>query len=262
MNTKFLSLILVLILLFILNACSPASAVTPTEEVPAAGLNGQGHQELQIDDVQVEVGVGSPIPVHVQVSGSLLDTCAQVEYSAIKQDGSNFLIQLSSLPGSGDNCVSDPLPFRMSIPLNSIDLPVGDYSVAVNGTHAEFKLDSGHSTAAPRTADMPILKDEVQIDSLNMEVGVGSPIPVKAIVSGNLPLTCAQLGEVRLHRDGTTFTVRLVVYLPAQTDCAEDSIPFQLEIPLNIVNLPEGPYDVNINGVTASFDPRTVPASP
>jgi hypothetical protein len=85
---------------------------------------------------------------------------------------------------------------------------------------------------------------------------------VKAIVSGNLPLVCAQLGELRLHRDGTTFFVRLVAYLPAQTDCAEDSIPFRLEIPLNIVNLPEGPYVVDVNGATASFDPRTTPVGP
>ena len=101
----------------------------------------------------------------------------------------------------------------------------------------------------------------LQIDDLHVEVGVGSPIPVKAIVSGNLPLACAQLGEIRVHRQDTSFFVQLVAYLPAQTDCAEDSIPFRLEIPLNIVNLPAGPYNVNVNGATATFDPRTVPAS-
>jgi hypothetical protein len=147
MKTKLLSLLLGFTLVFILNACSPSSAVIPTEEVPQPGLNGQGYQELQIDDVQVEVGVGSPIPVHVHVSGSL-------------------------------------------------------------------------------------------------------------------PHTCAQVSEVRLHRDGTSFFVRLVAYLPAETDCAEDSIPFRLEIPLNVVGLPEGPYVVNVNGTTVIFDPRATPASP
>src|SRR5688572_20296168 len=101
----------------------------------------------------------------------------------------------------------------------------------------------------------------LQIDDLHVEVGAGSPIPVKAIVSGNLPLACAQLGEIRVHRQDTSFFVQLVAYLAAQTDCAEDSIPFRLEIPLNIVNLPAGPYNVNVNGATSTFDPRTVPAS-
>ena len=101
----------------------------------------------------------------------------------------------------------------------------------------------------------------LQIDDVHVEVGAGSPIPVKAIVSGNLPLACAQLGEIRVHRQDTSFFVQWLAYLPAQTDCAEDSIPFRLEISLNIVNLPAGPYNVNINGATATFDSRTVPAS-
>lgn len=99
----------------------------------------------------------------------------------------------------------------------------------------------------------------VTVDDVKVEVGVGSPIPVHAIVSASLPNACAQLGEVRVHRDGTTFVVRLVAYVPAQMDCNPDTLPFRLEVPLNIVNLPEGPYQVNVNGVTASFDPRTMP---
>jgi hypothetical protein len=260
MNTKTLSLIL-FALVWILNACSPASVAIPSEELPAPVIAGEGYQALQIDDVHVEVGVGSPIPVHVNVSGSLPDTCAQVDYSEIRQDGANFLIQLSAIPGSGEDCTKDTLPVRISIPLNIIDLPAGDYSVDVNGSYADFKLENGSSTASLRTADMPVVKDDIQVDSVNVEVGAGSPIPVKAIVSGNLPLACAQLGEIRVHRQDTSFFVQLVAYLPAQTDCAEDSIPFRLEIPLNIVNLPAGPYNVNINGATATFDPRTVPAS-
>ena len=90
---------------------------------------------------------------------------------------------------------------------------------------------------------------------------MGSPIPVNAIVSGKLLLACAQLGEVRVHHGDASFFIRLVVYLAAQTDNAEEHIPFRLEIPLNIVNLPEGSSDGNINGATASFDPRTIPAS-
>ena len=82
-----------------------------------------------------------------------------------------------------------------------------------------------------------------------------------AVVSLNLPNTCAQLGEVRLHRAETTFYIQLISYTLARSDCQANSIPFRAEIPLNIVNLPEGPYDVIVNGVTASFDPRTVPAS-
>lgn len=247
-----------LTLVLIVNACSPFAIATSVGEQPTpdiATLPPSGYQAVIVNHVEVEVGVGSPIPVHVIVSGNLPDVCSQVEYTEIRQDGSNFTITLSATPLE-EGCLQDTLPFRMSIPLNIIDLPVDSYSVTVNGLVADFSLESGGSGTSPSIADTSIVKSDIQVDSVNMEVGVGSPIPVHAIVSGNLPIACAQLGEVRLHRDGTTFFVQLFAYLPAQTDCNEDSIPFRLEVPLNIVNLPEGPYDVNVNGVTESFDPH------
>ncbi len=262
MKTKSLSFLL-LSLILILSACSPFAIVSSSGEQPEPVIEeipATGYQPVTVDQVEVEVGVGSPIPVHVIVSGNLPDPCSQVEHTEIKQDGSNFIITLSATPAV-EGCVQDTLPFKMGIPLNVVDLPAGSYSVTVNGSRAEFGLDAsrGNSTSSLRTADMPIVKDDIQVDAVNIDYGLGSPIPVHAIVSGNLPIACAQLGEVRLHRDGTTFFVRLVAYVPAQTDCNPDTLPFRLEIPLNIVNLPEGPYEVNVNGVTASFDPRAVP---
>ncbi len=262
MKTKPLS-VLMLTLVMILSACSPFMIVSSTGEQPTPVeelIPATGYQDIDVVQVEVEVGVGSPIPVHVIVSGDLPDPCSQVEHTEIEQDGSNFILTLFATPANEEGCIKDTLPFKMGIPLNVIGLPAGSYSVTVNGMRADFSLDAGNSTSSLRTADMPIVKDDIRVDSVNIEYGVGSPLPVHAVVSGNLPNACAQLGEIRLHRDETTFFIRLVAYVPAQTDCNEDSIPFRLEVPLNVVNLPEGPYVVNANGVTASFDPRTRPA--
>lgn len=270
MNTQTLSFLL-LSLFLLLNACSPLTSIVsssgqqpmPVESYDSASPD---YQPVTVDQVEVEVGVGSPIPVHVIVSGRLPDPCSQVEHTEIKQDGSNFIITLFATPDVGgpavDGCIKDAIPFKMGIPLNVIDLPAGSYSVTVNGSRADFKLDTANSTSSLPTADTPFVKDDIKVDSVNIDIGVGSPIPVHAIVSANLPNACAQLGEVRVHREGTTFFVRLVAYAPAQTECNPDTLPFRLEVPLNIIDLPEGPYEVNVNGVTASFDPRTVPASP
>lgn len=270
MNTQTLSFLL-LSLFLLLNACSPLTSIVsssgqqpmPVESYDPASPD---YQPVTVDQVEVEVGVGSPIPVHVIVSGRLPDPCSQVEHTEIKQDGSNFIIALFATPDVGgpavDGCIKDAIPFKMGIPLNVIDLPAGSYSVTVNGSRADFKLDTANSTSSLPTADTPFVKDDIKVDSVNIDIGVGSPIPVHAIVSANLPNACAQLGEVRVHREGTTFFVRLVAYAPAQTECNPDTLPFRLEVPLNIIDLREGPYEVNVNGVTASFDPRTVPASP
>ena len=268
MKTKILSFPL-LSLFLLLNACSPLTTIvsvsgqqpTPIESFDSPSAS---YQHIRMDQVEVEVEIGSPIPVHVLVSGWMPDPCSQVEYTEIKQDGSNFIITLSATPDVGgpavDGCIKDPMYFKMGIPLNVVDLPTGSYSVTVNGSRADFKLDTANSTSSLRAADMPYNKTDIQVDAVNVDIGRGSPLPVHAIVSANLPNACAQLGEVRVYRDETTFFVRLIAYVPTQTDCNPDALPMRVEVPLNIAYAPEGPYEVNVNGVTASFDHRAVPA--
>lgn len=268
MKTKLLPFLLLgLFLLF--SACSPLTTIvsssgvqpTPVESYDSIST---GYQPITVDQVEVEVGVGSPLPVHVIVSGFMPDPCSQVEHTEIKLDGSNFVITLFATPDVGgpavDGCIKDPMYFKMGIPLNVVDLPAGSYSVTVNGSHADFKLDTANSVSSRRTADMLIVKSDIQVDDVNVDIGRGSPIPIHAIVSANLPNACAQLGEVRVHRDETTFFVRLIADSPAQADCNPDTLPIRVEVPLNIAFAPEGPYVVNVNGVAASFDHRAKPA--
>jgi len=268
MKTKTLAFLL-LSLFLLLNACSPLTPIVSTSgqqptPVESHEWDPTGYQSIAVDQVEVEVGVGSPIPVHVIVSGWMPDPCSQVEHTEIKQDGSNFIITLYATPDMGgpavDSCIKDPMYFKMGIPLNVVDLPAGSYSVTVNGTRADFKLDTANSTSSLRTADMPFNKADIQVDAVNVDIGRGSPLPIHAIISANLPNACAQLGELRVHRDETTFFVQLLAYVPAQTDCNLDTLPMRVEVPLNIAFAPEGPFEVNVNGVTASFDHRTVPA--
>jgi len=268
MKTKTLLFVL-LSLFLLLNACSPLTTIvslsgeqpTPVESYNQAPT---GYQTITIDQVEVEVGVGSPIPVFVHISGFMPDPCSQVEHTEIKQDGSNFIITLFATPDMGgpavDSCIKDPMYFTMSIPISVVNVPAGSYAVTVNGSRADFKLDIANSTSSPRKADMPFNKADVQVDDIHVDIGHGSPIPIHAIVSANLPNACAQLGEVRVHRDETTFFVQLLAYVPAQTDCNPDTLPIRVEVPLNIAFAPEGPYVVNVNGITTSFDHRTAPA--
>ena len=268
MNSKSLFFITLTVIL-VLNACAPIAITNPSgeqptpeiETLPATELPVTGYQRAQVDQVQVGVGVGSPIPVQLTVTGNLPDTCAQIELVQQKQVGSNFEITISSIPSNAEGCVQDTLPFRIEIPLNTTNLPAGSYSVAVNGVGADFQLETGNTTSSQPAADTVIRKDDIEVTYVDVEIGVGSPIPVHAVVALNLPNSCAQLGEIRLHREDKTFYARLIADITERGDCREDSIPFVLKIPLNIVNLPEGPYEVNVNGVTASFDPLAKPAS-
>lgn len=219
------------------------------------------YEPVQVDQVEAEVGFGSPISVQVSASGSLPNSCAQIELVQQEKVRSNFKLSLSTLASTAEGCIQDTLPFRIRIPLNMTNIAAGEYFVEVNGSQTSFVLETGNTTSSLPTANSTITKSDIQVESVNVEIGVGSLFPVHAIVGLSLPNSCAQLGEVRLHRDGNIFYVRLIADLSERADCRVDSIPFRMEIPLNIVNLPEGPYEVNVNGVTASFDPPTAHAN-
>jgi hypothetical protein len=103
----------------------------------------------------------------------------------------------------------------------------------------------------------------IPISNVTVEVGVGSPIPVDAFVSGEWPDLCAQLAEIRQRIEGNAFEITLLA-TAADPACPPDylGLPFRIAIPINVVELPEGAYTVSVNGVSAAFDiPVAPPAS-
>lgn len=126
-----------LISLLALNACgvnTPQAAASPA---PASSLPSL----LPVEHVAVQVGVGSPIPVDVVVSGTWPSLCAQL--AQIHQRVENFRIEITLLTTPPDpNCPPDPLglPFRIAIPINIVQLPAGSYTVTANGVSAALAL--------------------------------------------------------------------------------------------------------------------------
>lgn len=265
-------LLLSLMAVLALNACAPAVIVSssgeqtepvvetlpaPVEEDEPASVGGaetSGYTALAVQDVTVEIGPAAAKLANVLVNFDLPDSCAQIEHVRTVQDGATFFITLGTTPSDVEGCIQDTLPQRVTVPLNITDLPVGDYEVDVNGVRAPFSVTDSESTGDLRTAEMPNYLDEVGVSEVSIVNGVGSPLPLHAVVMATLPKHCGQLGEVQMTREGNTFFVRLIAELPAQTECNNDSLPLRLELPLNIAGLAEGTYEVNVNGTTTTFD--------
>lgn len=114
------------------------------------------------------------------------------------------------------------------------------------------------ATAANQAGLRPIPVSNVTVD-----VGVGSPIPVDAVVSGQWPDLCAQLAQITQRFQDNTFEMTLLA-TAADPACPPDylGLPFRIAIPINVVELPEGTYTVTTNGATTTFDvPVTSPAA-
>ncbi len=102
----------------------------------------------------------------------------------------------------------------------------------------------------------------INVGDVQIQVGVGSPIPVDVFVSGEWPGLCAQLAQVNMTQGDLSFDYELLA-TPEEEGCPPDmlGLPFRIGIPLNVVELPEGTYTVTVNGVSTTFDaPVTPPA--
>ncbi len=92
-----------------------------------------------------------------------------------------------------------------------------------------------------------------QVDHVEVQFGAGSPIPVTALISGNLPDTCSEFSDIQLNIKDFEFQFQIEVEQSSGIVCTQDLVPFSLTIPLNMVNRPPGVYLVNANSVSASF---------
>ncbi|CAG0929901.1 hypothetical protein TFLX_01473 [Thermoflexales bacterium] len=123
----------------------------------------------------------------------------------------------------------------------------------VNGPSPTLTAIAATKLPAPN-----VLRD-MQVASVKVQIGVGSPIPVDAFISAELPDACAQLAEVKVTRQDFLFEIALRATPGMREECFRDTLPFRMYVPLNMVNLPEGTYTINVNGAITTF---TWPSEP
>lgn len=139
-------LVFTLVVVLALSGC--ASVITSAdggpsepviEEQPAAQAGDL--RPINVSNVHIEVGVGSPIPVDVFVSGEWPGLCAQLAQVSMTQGEFSFDYELLATPEE-EGCPPDMvgLPFRIAIPLNVVELAEGTYTVTVNGVSASFDV--------------------------------------------------------------------------------------------------------------------------
>ena len=275
--------LLVIIAALVLSACAtpagpPSATELPvvtdvpvaTQPEPAAPADtpvappADGLRPIEVQDVQVEIGEGSPIPVNVMVSGTWPDLCAQLAQVEQRIAGSMIEIDLLATPPQAD-CPPDHLglPFRIAIPLNVVELPGGTYSFSVNGVETaiawDFMPESGGIAPDTQPGDLVPLS----VAAVTVDVGVGSPIPVEVVASGDWPGLCSQLARVEQQISGSRIEISLLAG-PSHPDCPPDNVgvPFRIAVPLNMVEMELGEYSVMVNGVESTFEWTATPGEP
>ena len=116
-------------------------------------------------------------------------------------------------------------------------------------------ITAGKNTPA---ATPTIVDDQlrpIQVEDVQVEIGVGSPIPVEVHIRGTWPDPCAQLSRIEQSINNEQITIDLLAS-PADPNCPADvvSLPFGIVLPINIFGMAEGFYTVSVNGVGTSFE--------
>jgi hypothetical protein len=161
-----------------------------------------------------------------------------------------FVLVLLALVVMG-GCAPAPASTPLAPAVTNASAPAAEAATAAPGGSA-IETETVTSTAPPEAGLRPIAVSNVTVD-----VGVGSPIPVDAFVSGEWPDLCAQLALITQRFEGNTFEITLLA-TAADPACPPDylGLPFRIAIPINVVQLPEGEYIVTANGASTTF---TVP---
>lgn len=236
---------------------TPTDPVAEDTQIPPTG-----GRAIQVEAASVQVGVGSPIPVEVQIAGTWPDLCAQLQ--SVEQQVRRDQIEISILASEADpQCRPDNLglPFSLNLPLNMIGKPMGTYHVSVNGFETELNWEMG-GEGEPAASEAAGELRPFPVEAVRVEIGVGSPIPVIVVVEGSWPDPCAQVAQIEQSIEGSQVEISLLASA-AQPDCPPETegLPFRIALPLNMVELPVGPYSVAVNGVETTFEWNAQPGA-
>lgn len=112
-----------------------------------------------------------------------------------------------------------------------------------------------YTTNQDQSANEPTGVQEIQVDNVRVDLGVGSPVPVMVEISGTWPGPCSQLAEIKQTAGEETFDIYLLA-TPDGPDCPLDQqgLLLEINIPLNMAGKQTGTYRVNVNGKETSFD--------
>lgn len=147
--------VLLSLMILALTACIRAEgatdvATTPPATTPQSMKTRIAIREAQVQSVEIQFMQTNPVQVNAVARGNLTEACATFAEPQLSFTTNTFMIKLLTVSPSDRGCLQVTTPFEQTIPLNTTDLPAGDYTVKVNGVSAVFTLPAGdNQTAVP-----------------------------------------------------------------------------------------------------------------
>jgi len=177
------------LLVFASTACAPAepTILSPTA-LPAATAGHQtAYREAQVQSIEVQITQADPSHVSAVVHGNLTETCATLGESQVQYALHTFQITVYADSRADIGCAPAPTPFDTTIPLDTKDLPTGNYTVVANGVSAVFTIPDEMPTSTPIPTVIMVSTSSVCSDAAAFIKDV--TIPDNSVLTSNTAFT-------------------------------------------------------------------------
>ncbi|KAF5412857.1 MAG: hypothetical protein C5S43_01225 [Candidatus Methanocomedens sp.] len=95
---------------------------------------------------------------------------------------------------------------------------------------------------------------DAAVEDIDIMILESFPVQVMVNARGYLPDGCTEIDSVTTSKARNTFTISITTIRPADAICTQAIVPFEESIPLNVLGLKAGTYDVKVNEVSDSFE--------
>lgn len=128
---------------------------------------------------------------------------------------------------------------------------LGVVLVAAVAIFASYPGKNNNSPGSGKPANIPT--GTAKVDTVEVTLSESKPLQVRAVLKGNFPDSCTQVGKVQQTYGGKLFTVVVTTERPKGAACAEVLTPFTENIQLEANGLSKGTYEVDVNGAKTTF---------
>lgn len=125
---------------------------------------------------------------------------------------------------------------------------MGDNTEATTPPEAIPATETVAETAAATPETVSVF-----IDSIRLLVLQSDPVQVDLTINGNLPDGCTVLENITQERQETTFIITVQARRDPTLPCTEALVPFNQTLALDVTDLPDGAYVVQVDEVSDSF---------
>jgi len=97
-------------------------------------------------------------------------------------------------------------------------------------------------------------ENEVPLEQVQIMAIESFPVQINVIARGRLPDSCTIIDEITEERNAQTLTLKIQTVRQTDKSCTQRGKTFEEIIPLDIVGLSAGVYQVKVNNMSESFE--------